>query len=213
MLGSPGQAFECSHDHGHGDRCLSFRFEPAYFERFVADSGLRGARPEFRRMRVPPVRALSPLVARACAGMAGATNVTWDEMALALAARTLEVDGGLPPASSDAPPPSTVARVTRVVRAIEREPLAELTLDSMAREARLSPYHFLRTFERLTGLTPHQYVLRARLRAVATRLAIEPRRRVLDLALDAGFGDVSNFNRAFKAEFGESPRALRQRVG
>jgi AraC-like DNA-binding protein len=40
------------------------------------------------------------------------------------------------------------------------------------------------------------------------RLRIEPA-KVLDIALDCGFGDVSNFNRAFRAEFGVSPRAWR----
>ena len=40
------------------------------------------------------------------------------------------------------------------------------------------------------------------------RLAEEPA-RILDIALDCGFGDVSNFNRAFRAEFGVTPRAYR----
>ena len=92
---------------------------------------------------------------------------------------------------------------------IERHPDARLTLGKLAREAALSPYHFLRTFESLTGVTPHQYVLRLRLRQAAMRLIVESG-RVLDIALDTGFGDVSNFNRAFRAEFGESPRAYRK---
>ena len=41
------------------------------------------------------------------------------------------------------------------------------------------------------------------------RLVAEPG-NVLDLALDSGFGDVSNFNRAFRAEFGMSPIAFRR---
>ncbi len=41
------------------------------------------------------------------------------------------------------------------------------------------------------------------------RLAAEPG-RVADVAFDSGFGDVSNFNRAFRAEFGASPRLYRQ---
>ena len=107
---------------------------------------------------------------------------------------------------------SAVARVTRAVRLIERQPEAALTLGSLARQAGLSPYHFLRTFEHLTGVTPHQYVLRARLREAAMRLAAE-RARVLDIALDCGFGDVSNFNHAFRTEFGVSPRIFRQQRG
>ena len=52
-------------------------------------------------------------------------------------------------------------------------------------------------------------VLRARLREAATRLVDEPG-KVLDIAFDSGFGDVSNFNRAFRTEFGVSPRGFRQ---
>jgi len=69
-------------------------------------------------------------------------------------------------------------------------------------------YHFFRTFEGLTGTTPHQYLLRIRLRRAALRLRTEPT-PILDVALDCGFGDVSNFNHAFRAEFGLSPRAYR----
>jgi AraC-like DNA-binding protein len=98
------------------------------------------------------------------------------------------------------------------VRRIEDQVDTPLTLGGLAEEAGLSPYHFLRTFERLTGLTPHQYILRARLREAARRLAIQ-RARVIDIALDCGFGDVSNFNRAFRAEFGVSPRAYRKQIG
>jgi transcriptional regulator GlxA family with amidase domain len=101
------------------------------------------------------------------------------------------------------------ARVTRVVRAIEARPDANLSLTNLARDSGLSPYHFLRTFERLTGVTPHQFVLRARLREAATRLVTEPR-KVIDVALDSGFGDVSNFNRAFRAEFGVTPLEYRR---
>src|SRR5579871_1196039 len=41
MLGEPETCFECGHEHGVGDRCLSFQFDPAYFEEIVA--AVRGA--------------------------------------------------------------------------------------------------------------------------------------------------------------------------
>src|SRR5208283_799598 len=63
----------------------------------------------------------------------------------------------------------------------------------------------------LQRLFGHQYVLRARLREAAVRLAAQPN-KVLDIALDCGFGDVSNFNRAFRAEFGVSPRVYRRQT-
>lgn len=91
---------------------------------------------------------------------------------------------------------------------IENHPHLEHGLGLLAREAKLSRYHFLRIFQQLTGLTPHRYVLRTRLRRAATRLMME-KVKVLEIALDSGFGDVSNFNHAFRAEFGVSPRNLR----
>ena len=206
LLGTPGRSFECGHEHGAGDRCLSFGYAPDYFEQLAADAGSRG-RADFAMLRLPPLRGLSPLVARACAGATGFLDVPWEELSVQLAAQTVQLSRNLLP-DATAAPPAAAARVTRAVRAIERRPEAGLALGSLAREADLSPFHFLRTFERLTGLTPHQYVLRARLREAAMRLTVEPG-KVLDIALDCGFGDVSNFNRAFRAEFGVSPRAYR----
>ena len=105
--------------------------------------------------------------------------------------------------------PSSLARVTRVLRSIEAMPEASHQLSEMAAMARLSPYHFLRCFDELTGTTPRQYLLRMRLRQAALRLKREST-NVIDIALDCGFRDVSNFNRAFRAEFAESPRSYRR---
>ncbi|HWY48040.1 MAG TPA: AraC family transcriptional regulator [Bryobacteraceae bacterium] len=215
LLGNAGQCFECGHEHGVGDRCISFYYAPEYFDRLTADAGARGSSLGFRTLRLPPLRALSSLIARACAGltMDDELDVPWEELSIQLAAHTIQIAGGFRSDPND-PPPSAVARVTRAVRAIERHPDATLTLGGLAQEAGLSPYHFLRTFERLTGLTPHQYVLRARLREAAIRLAdTERRAKILDIALDSGFGDVSNFNRAFRAEFGVTPRVYRFEAG
>jgi len=215
MLRNVGQAFECRHDHGAGDRCLSFHYDPDYFEILAADAGgvptvrpARGVRPIFRPLRLPPLRVLSPEVARACAGLIGAMDVAWEEFSLRLAARVIRIAGGRPTGGGVVSPAAT-ARVTRVVRRIDRDPGDGLSLAELAREARLSPWHFLRTFRRLTGVTPHQYVLRARLREAALRLAAGPG-GVVDIAFDSGFGDVSNFNHAFRAEFGVSPSVYRR---
>jgi AraC family transcriptional regulator len=216
LLGNPGQCYECAHDHGAGDRCISFWYAPEYFERLAADGRARG-KLEFRTVRLPPLRELSPVAARACAGIVGQqhgqkdSDVPWQELSLRLAGLTLQLLGNNGSSSAKDAPPSTIARVTRAVRLIERHPDTGLSLEQLAVAAGLSPYHFLRVFEQLTGLTPHQYVLRARLRQAATRLAAEPA-KVLDIALDCGFGDVSNFNRAFRNEFGVNPVRFRSQA-
>jgi len=239
LLGNAGQYFECGHEHGIGDRCIAFAYEPHYFEGLAIEAGVRNRELRFSSLRVPPVRELSTLVPRACAslvefgdrarvheqttftagteklardalhlpGISKAGITEWEEMGVALAGLALEIANGREPSRGSSP--AAEARVTRIVRMIESGPDAQHGLTTLAREARLNRYHFLRIFQQLTGLTPHQYVLRARLRRVATRLVLEPA-RVLDIALDSGFGDVSNFNHAFRAEFGVSPRAYRK---
>lgn len=204
FLGDAGDAFECGHEHAAGDRCVSFHFERGTFERLAAEAG--AARARLGRPSLPPLRALSPPVARAWAGVASG-DAPWEEIAFDLAGRALRLAAG-EARRSPAPPPNAEARVTRVVRALEGRLDEPLSLGVLAREAGLSPYHFLRTFRAVTGVTPHQYLLRARLREAARRLA-RGNERVLDLALDSGFGDLSNFNRTFRAEFGRSPRAWR----
>jgi AraC-like DNA-binding protein len=209
LLGNPGQHFECGHAHGAGDRCISFRYTPDYFASLEADARARDSTSRFSVLRLPPVRALSPVIARSCASLAGTIDPTWEELSIQVAAEAVQVAGGVPRKTGEAPG-EAVARVTQIVRKVERHPDADWTLAALARCAELSPYHFLRLFERVTGVTPHQYVLRARLREAATRLTAEPS-KILDIALDCGFGDVSNFNRAFRAEFGVAPRAFRAR--
>jgi AraC family transcriptional regulator len=206
MLGNRGECFECGHEHGAGDRCLWFGYEPDYFERVNCDAirGMDGR--DFNVARLPPLRMLSSVVARAAAGLIDPRDVAWEEIGIELAGRALSVAASAPPDQA-AVRSDAEARVTRVVRMIDRRPDAALTLESLARLAGLSPYHFLRTFERVTGITPHQYVLRARLREAAIRVTGDDE-KIVDIAFDCGFGDVSNFNRAFRAEFGLSPRAF-----
>jgi AraC-like DNA-binding protein len=210
LLGNPGQYFECRHTHGAGDRCISFRYTRDVFAGIAADVGVRDSATAFRLRRLPPLRALSPLVGLSCAGLVDSVSRSWEELSVRVAARTAEIASGLPRRVSDLNP-ETIGRVSAAVRTIERHPDGRLTLDRLARSVNLSPYHFLRTFERVTGVTPHQYVLRARLREAATRLTADPS-KILDVALDCGFGDVSNFNRAFRAEFGVAPRRFRARA-
>jgi AraC family transcriptional regulator len=203
LLGSAGQCFECGHEHGRGDHCLSFHYAPEFFERIEA-------RPVFRHLRVPPLRELSPLVARAGAALSSAGEESWEELGIELAARTAAIDRGVSrePAGAD---PGATARVARVLREIEHDPEMPCDLRALAREARLSPYHFLRIFQKVTGVTPHQYLLRMRLRRAAVQLKSQ-RSKIVDISTECGFGDLSNFNRSFRAEFGVSPRAWRGRL-
>ena len=209
LLGNAGQPFVCGHAHGEGDRCVCFWYDSDRFDRLARDAGMhRSSRAGFTAAAIPPLRDLSPLVASAARGVAGTHETPWEEISVSLAARALQLSAGRSRASSHAPP-NAEARVTHAARTIDRYPERPWTLGSLAQDARLSRYHFLRAFDRLTGVTPHQYILRARLRHAALHL-VSRSGSILDAALDCGFGDISNFNRAFRNEFGLSPSAYRR---
>jgi AraC-like DNA-binding protein len=69
---------------------------------------------------------------------------------------------------------------------------------------------FLRVLRRVTGTTPHQYLIGARLR-LAARLLLDSGRPVTDIAYEVGFQDLSNFVRTFHRMIGCSPRDYRRR--
>lgn len=205
LLGDAGEHFECGHEHAFGDRCVSFKFGEEYFARLARDLGVS---PHLSAPSLPPIKDTSVEFARACAAIATGASVPWEEIALRLGAKVLGALGGKSKKLRKYQA-GAAARVTKVVRMIEHESDGESSLDDMAQLARLSPYHFLRVFQEQTGVTPHQYLLRTRLRNAAARLAGDGQ-KIVDIAFDCGFGDVSNFNRVFRREFGTSPREFRR---
>jgi len=201
LLGNAGHTFECSHPDGEGDRCLSFQFEPEFFEQLASDAGRPGG--AFSLDRVPPVRALSPLAARARVAIGRPESL--EEVALELAAAVVAMADRSRRSWTVAPDP---ARIVRVLRHLESRIAERHTLTDLARLAGLSRYHFLRSFKCVTGVTPHQWLLRARLREGAQQLR-DGRDPVTEIALNVGFQDLSNFIRSFRAEFGMSPKRYR----
>jgi len=88
---------------------------------------------------------------------------------------------------------------------VDREP----DLDRAARLAHCSPFHFLRMFEVVSGLTPGEYSRRRRLSRAAVDLASSDD-RVIDIALRYGYETPEAFAKAFKRLFGLTPTEARQ---
>ena len=201
LLGNAGACFECGHEHAQGDRCLSFHFTPAYFEAAVE------AAPRFAMASLHPQPQLLSILAAAEAARADDDGEGFEALALRLAGAVAAAQKG---SVLRRPSARDERRVTRVVRRIEADAHEPLTLTALAREAGMSPYHFLRTFRAVTGMTPHQYVLRTRLThaAVCLRNSTAP---ISEIAYAAGFSDLSTFNRRFRKLMGTNPARWRQR--
>src|SRR5580698_10258022 len=133
LLGNPGESFTCGHDPGIGDRCVAFSYVPEFFDRLAYDTWGHSIR--FKVPRLPPVRALAPLVAKASTILAGGDPIVCEELSVQVAMRAIEVAQGVQ-LSRAGIAPSSWARVARVVRMIENEEEIPLDLNSLALVAR-----------------------------------------------------------------------------
>jgi AraC family transcriptional regulator len=102
-------------------------------------------------------------------------------------------------------------RVPEVQALLSAEPARRYTLGGLAEGLGVSSYHLSRIFHEEAGVPIARYLVRIRLRNALERvLDGDP---VTDVALDAGFSSHSHFTRAFRAEFGVAPRAIRDGSG
>ncbi len=205
LVGSPGDEYVCTHDHACGDECLSFRFSREIVDTLGARAGKRDFWCTGALAPLPELVVLGELAQSAASGEC---DLGLEEAALGFAQRFVEIASG-----RTAQPVRASARDRR--RAVEtalwiadnaHEPL---DLEQMAQAAELSPFHFLRLFAGVLGITPHQYLMRSRLRRAA-RLLAEDERPITDVAFESGFGDLSNFVRTFHRAAGVPPRAFRR---
>jgi AraC-like DNA-binding protein len=87
-----------------------------------------------------------------------------------------------------------------------------LDVKALAREAHVSPRHFTRSFRRVFGETPYQYLLSRRLER-ARHLLRTTDRTVAEICLDVGFTSVGSFTTTFTREVGVSPATFRKAYG
>ena len=203
LLGNARSAYTCTHAAPGGDRCLSFSYSVEVVEDAAACAG---GPARFRRGALPAAPAFAALPALASSAAEG-KGPSLEEVALDALGAALRVDTG------DEPRPLRARderRAIEAMRSIDSGASGPLSLGEMARRAGLSPYHFLRAFRCAAGTTPHQYLLASRLRRAA-RLLLTSVLPVTDVAMEAGFGDLSNFIRTFRRAAGCSPRAFRLR--
>ena len=206
LLGNNGRCFECGHSHGVGDRCISLNVRDELFGE-IAAAAASTSRFRFSVPSLPPSPKALPVVALMEALPARAPALRREELVLGLIERVVGAmadreNFGAAPAAREA------RRVVEAIRMVETEAAQPVQLKDLAARAGMSKYHFLRVFRRLTGMTPYQYLLSARMRRAALELASSCR-PVLAIALDSGFGDLSTFNHRFRAAFGATPTQYR----
>ena len=207
LVGHPGDEFMCTHDHVCGDECLSIQLAPALIDAISKDQETSHRR-IWRTGCVPPLPELMVLGELVQAAVDVEIDIGLDEIAMLLAARFVEIvsQRRSKPVKARLPDRRRAVEVALWMDTHSNQPI---DLESAAKEAGLSAFHFLRLFASVLGVTPHQYLVRSRLRHAA-RLLADQTRSITDVAFDVGFGDLSNFVRTFHRAAGVSPRGFRQ---
>ena len=202
MVGHPGDEYMCTHDHVCGDECLSFFLTPELVEAI-------GDRAEVWQIgSAPPLPELMVLGELAQAAADGRSDIGLDEVGQVFVSRFVEVVSG----RAREPVPAKARDRRRAVETalwIDAHSHRQIDLEHAAGQANISPFHFLRLFSSVLGVTPHQYLVRSRLRHAA-RLLADDDSSITDIAYDVGFGDLSNFVRTFHRAAGVSPLRFRQ---
>lgn len=202
LVGRAGAEYRCTHDHhAGGDECLSFDLAPAVVEWIGGGSEL------WQIGCVPPLPELMVAGELAQTAAEGRGDISLEEAGWLFITRCVDAVAG----RRRKPPrlhPRDRRRAVEAALWLDENAHEPLNLDRVARTTGLSQFHFLRLFAQVLGVTPHQYLVRARLRRAAHLLADDDR-PITDVALDVGFADLSNFVRTFHRAAGVSPRAFR----
>lgn len=99
--------------------------------------------------------------------------------------------------------PDSGNHIANVKALIDACPEQNVSLVELANIAMLSPWHFLRQFKKTVGMTPHAYLVHARLRKAKSLLLAG--HGILTVSSLCGFSDQSHFNRHFKRAQGITP--------
>lgn len=101
-------------------------------------------------------------------------------------------------------------KVNQMLQYINEHLTEDLSLERLAAQLYTSKYYLSRQFKQFTGLSLYQYIMKKRL--ILSRNMLRAGSSVMDACFQCGFGDYSNFLKAFKREFGKTPRAYTKTV-
>jgi len=112
--------------------------------------------------------------------------------------------------AEETPRPLTPGKLAEVKALIQVRCAESLPLALLASTAGLSPYHFVRSFQRSVGMTPHAWQLDARIDRA--RRLIDAGQPFSQIAQELGFADQSHFHRAFKQRVAATPGQYRRNI-
>lgn len=134
-----------------------------------------------------------------------------DHMMLGLTAHVAQTYGGLQRVTRPARGGLAPWQMNQACERLESDLGGKLSLEQIAAEFDLSVSHFSRAFRVSTGLPPHQWLLRQRVKTAKQLMTVRDL-PLSEIAMSAGFANQSHFTRVFSAAVGVSPAAWRREM-
>jgi AraC family transcriptional regulator len=170
------------------------------------------------RLKDPVIKCLSDALADARQAYDRHAGIRADALRLAVAIRLLGLqaengssidDGSIPTDPAERPVGGLQKwRLKRVAEYVDSHLSKKVTLSDLAAVAGLSRMHFASQFRMATGLRPHEYLLRQRIRR-ADELLRDTTMTIVEVALNVGFQTQAHFTTVFKRIAGSTPAQWR----
>jgi AraC family transcriptional regulator len=202
--------------HWRWDARISFSLlalEPAFL-RQVGEESLGLDAEQVRLVRTereqdPAISTIAAALAReAVRGDAG-SRVYAESLATILAVHLLRNYLDAPPDAAAVPPAQVPRAIGRAVAFIQQNHASDISLGDIAASVHMSPFHLARTFKKVMGVSPYQYLLQMRVNSARSLImAGGGEHSLAEIATSVGFADQSHLTRHFKRVLGVTPRQL-----
>jgi AraC family transcriptional regulator len=189
-------------------KCIHISLQPQFLKHVAAETGATFRELEYREgIHDPTVLNCALLLAEEAASPAAAGDLYVQSIANLLAVHVLRTYAG---ATLDVERGSSLSAlsVQRVKDYIDANVSAPLLLETLAKVAGTSPFHFARNFKAATGLPPHRYLTVQRIERAKTLLA-STSTPIADVASWVGFSNQSHFTGQFRKLVGRTPKQFR----
>ena len=198
--------------HAGWGHCLHLYLPDSLLQKSAADDFGQNAQVELlpTDLRLDPVMTqLGRIAAQEIRIPSGGSKMMLDSVSLALVVRVLRSWSSLSERAELHRSGLAPWQQQRAIEQLQSRYHENLSITDLAAEARLSPFHFIRSFKHSVGVPPHQYLTqirmeRARLLLETTNLAIT------DVAFETGYQSPAHFARLFRRHYGMTPTAYRR---
>ena len=139
----------------------------------------------------------------------GGSKIMLDSISLALVVRLLRIWSNCSPRINMHRSTLATWQQKRAIEQLQTRYHENLSIADLAADARLSPFHFIRSFKRSVGVPPHQYLTKIRLERACVLLETT-NLAVTDVAFETGYQSPAHFARLFRRHYGMTPTAYRR---